>query len=47
MLGMNPGFKPKFLKHYAQGHEMMTSAVNQFDAEVCRGCFPSAKESYR
>ena len=47
MLGMNPGFKPKFLKHYAQGHAMMTSAVNQFDAEVRRGCFPSAKESYR
>jgi 3-methyl-2-oxobutanoate hydroxymethyltransferase len=47
MLGMNPGFKPKFLKHYAQGHGMVTEAVNRFDAEVRRGCFPTARESYR
>ncbi|MGD8416819.1 MAG: 3-methyl-2-oxobutanoate hydroxymethyltransferase [Pseudomonadales bacterium] len=47
MLGMNPGFKPKFLKHYADGHTMVTKAVNRFDAEIRHGCFPSAKESYR
>lgn len=47
MLGMNPGFKPKFLKHYADGHEMFTEAVNRFDAEVRHGCFPTAQESYK
>ncbi len=47
MLGMNPVFKPKFLKHYANGHEVMSQAVNRFDAEIRHGCFPSAKESYR
>lgn len=47
MLGMNPHFKPKFLKHYAGGYEMMSSAVNRFDREVRHGCFPTAKESYR
>jgi 3-methyl-2-oxobutanoate hydroxymethyltransferase len=47
MLGMNPHFKPKFLKHYAQGYEMMSSAVNRFDAEIRHGCFPTARESYK
>jgi len=47
MLGMNPVFRPKFLKHFADGHTMMTDAVNRFDAEVRHGCFPSLKESYR
>ncbi len=47
MLGMNPVFKPKFLKHYADGHGMLTGAVNRFDAEIRHGCFPTAKESYR
>ena len=47
MLGMNPHFKPKFLKHFANGYEVVTSAVNRFDAEIRHGCFPTAKESYR
>lgn len=47
MLGMTPDFKPKFLKHFADGHAMVTGAVNRFHAEVGHGCFPSARESYR
>jgi 3-methyl-2-oxobutanoate hydroxymethyltransferase len=47
MLGMNPHFKPKFLKHYANGHALMSDAVNRFDAEIRHGCFPSKRESYR
>lgn len=47
MMGMNPGFKPKFLKHYADGHGILTEAVNRFDAEIRHGCFPTARESYR
>jgi 3-methyl-2-oxobutanoate hydroxymethyltransferase len=47
LLGMNPSFKPKFLKHYADGHGIVTDAVNRFDSEVRHGCFPALKESYR
>ena len=47
MLGMNPDFKPKFLKHYANGYAMVADAVDRFDAEIRGGCFPSARESYR
>jgi len=47
MLGMNPDFKPKFLRHYANGFETITAAVNRFHTDTCRGCFPTAKESYR
>jgi 3-methyl-2-oxobutanoate hydroxymethyltransferase len=47
MLGMNPNFKPKFLRHYANGFEMISGAVNEFHADTCGGCFPSAAESYR
>ena len=47
MLGMNPDFKPRFLKHYANGYAMVSDAVDRFDAEIRGGCFPSARESYR
>lgn len=46
LLGMNPEFKPKFLRHYARGHEVVSSAVNRFHADTRRGCFPSRSESY-
>lgn len=46
MLGMNPEFKPKFLRHYANGFETISSALNQFHQDVQSGCFPSPAESY-
>jgi len=46
MLGMNPQFQPKFLRHYACGHGVVTEAVNRFHAETQQGCFPSRSESY-
>lgn len=46
LLGMNQGFKPKFLKTYLDGHQLMTSAFNQFHKEVQSQKFPSEKESY-
>lgn len=46
MLGMNPKFKPKFLRHYANGHGVITDAVNRFHAETAHGCFPSKEEAY-
>lgn len=47
MLGMNPTFKPRFLRHYANGFEMITDAVNRFHADTGHGCFPGKAESYR
>jgi len=46
MLGMNPEFKPKFLRHYANGFDVISQAVNRFHAETRHGCFPSKSESY-
>jgi 3-methyl-2-oxobutanoate hydroxymethyltransferase len=47
MLGMNPEFKPKFLRHYADGFGTIHSAVNHFHQDINRGCFPSLAESYK
>ncbi|MFU8817186.1 MAG: 3-methyl-2-oxobutanoate hydroxymethyltransferase [Pseudomonadales bacterium] len=46
MLGTNPDFKPRFLRHYADGFATISDAVNRFHAEVQNGCFPSKQESY-
>ncbi len=46
MLGMNPSFKPKFLRHYADGHGMIDAAVNRFHQDTCAGAFPSRAECY-
>jgi 3-methyl-2-oxobutanoate hydroxymethyltransferase len=46
MLGMNNGFKPKFLKTYAQGFEIFKAAFNQYHEEVQSKKFPTEKESY-
>ena len=47
MLGMNPDFKPRFLRRYADGHGVVFDAVNQFHRETSSGCFPALAESYR
>ncbi len=47
LLGMNPDFKPKFLKKYLNGFELIHSALNMFHQEVKDGKFPSEKESYK
>ena len=46
MLGMNPDFKPKFLRHYADGFDVVSQAVNRFHEETRHGCFPAKSESY-
>lgn len=46
MMGMNPGFKPKFLRTYAAGFELMAQAFNHFHRDVVSGSFPLEKESY-
>ena len=46
MLGMNPGFKPKFLRHYADGRGMVESAVKRFHHDTGAKAFPSREECY-
>ncbi len=46
MLGTNPEFKPRFLRHYADGYGTIAQAVNRFHADVQEGVFPSKAESY-
>jgi 3-methyl-2-oxobutanoate hydroxymethyltransferase len=46
LLGFNPGFKPKFLRQYLNGHELFSSAFKKFHDDVTHGTFPNEKESY-
>ena len=46
MLGLNDGFKPKFLRHYANLAETITDAVGQYVSDVKSGDFPNANECY-
>jgi 3-methyl-2-oxobutanoate hydroxymethyltransferase len=46
MLGINKGFSPRFLRRYAQLHDVMTDAFRQYLADVRDGKFPSSDESY-
>ena len=46
MLGMNRGFKPKFLRQYADLYEIMTNAIGQYVNDVKSMDFPNESESY-
>ena len=46
MLGLNEGFKPKFLRQFAHLAEDVHKAVGEYVTTVKDGSFPSAEESY-
>lgn len=46
MLGKNKGFKPKFLRVYADLHSVMADAVNQYVTDVKSMDFPNNNEQY-
>ncbi|MHB1328671.1 MAG: 3-methyl-2-oxobutanoate hydroxymethyltransferase [Gemmatimonadales bacterium] len=46
MLGLNEGFKPKFLKHYAQLGATVRDAVGRYAAEVRAGEYPGPEHSH-
>lgn len=46
MLGLNKNFKPKFVKNYLQGADLLVNAMNTFHSEVEKEIFPSPQESY-
>jgi len=46
LLGLTAGFRPKFLRRYADGFALFRDAVDRFDQDVKQGVFPGAAESY-
>lgn len=46
MLGMNDGFRPKFLRLYAQLGEAIDSALKQYITDVKAVDFPNSSEQY-
>jgi 3-methyl-2-oxobutanoate hydroxymethyltransferase len=46
MLGINQEFSPRFLRLYAQLHDVIQSAFQKYIAEVKSGAFPNEEESY-
>lgn len=46
LLGMNPDFQPKFLRVYANGHQLLYDALEKFNEDVLAERFPNQQESY-
>lgn len=47
LLGMNPDFKPKFVKRYANLHGNITEAAGAFFSEIRQGAFPDEEHSFK
>lgn len=46
MLGMTQGFRPRFLRRYADLNSVMTDAIGRYVEDVKNSDFPSDSESY-
>lgn len=46
MLGLTTGFRPKFVRRYMNGAELIGQALEAFREDVVSGKFPSEKETY-
>lgn len=46
LLGITKEFKPRFLRRYADLHDIMTNAVSHYIADVKSRDFPSPEEAY-
>ncbi len=46
MLGFFEDFKPKFVRHYMQGAELVKHAINEYRSDVQNSSFPSKNEEY-
>ena len=47
MLGLNPGFKPRFLRMYMEGASAVQAALDQYAADVRNGSYPTEAESFK
>ena len=46
LLGLTGGHRPKFVRTYLDGNEVVRDAIDRFDRDVKQGAFPAAGESY-
>jgi 3-methyl-2-oxobutanoate hydroxymethyltransferase len=46
MLGFFESFKPKFVRQYLQGGELVRNAIKQYANDVQNGSFPNKQEEY-
>ena len=46
MMGFFEDFKPKFVRHYLDGANLVKEALNNFVNDVQNESFPSKKEEY-
>lgn len=46
MMGMSTTFRPRFVRRYAELHEVMTNATKSYVADVRNSAFPTVDESY-
>lgn len=46
MLGLNKGFRPRFLRQYANLYEDMQAAISHYVSDVKTNDFPNEKEQY-
>ena len=47
LLGLNPQFKPRFVRTFVDGTGKLRDGINGFATAVREGTFPSAKESFK
>lgn len=47
VLGLTEGHRPKFVRAYADGFQLLQEALSRWAADVRSGVFPGPKESYR
>lgn len=46
LLGLNPDFKPRFVRRFADGAKVVQSGVTRYAAAVKAGKFPAGRESF-
>ncbi len=46
LLGLNPGFNPRFVRRFADGEALVREGLAGFADAVANGSFPAEKESY-
>jgi 3-methyl-2-oxobutanoate hydroxymethyltransferase len=46
LLGLNPDFKPRFVRRFADGAALVRAGVAKYAAATRAGKFPTAKESF-
>jgi len=46
LLGLNTDFRPKFVKNFLNGADLVTGALNDYNQAVKTGAFPDANHSF-